>query len=237
MRWDDGQQHITSITSVKGHGTRKEEGRSDLGDAVNGAWTHDRVVWRGVAGRGGPKGGDAAGRKDAQRVSVSEVEGVLGAVDVDVEGELEVLFASRRENAREMDEPGDLVLHDELLHGRVLEHVCVEEGALREGLGLADDVRGDDVLDAVPLAHPGHKLRADLSARPGDQDPGALARSRGEGASDQSRAQGCRPVGCDSALQDLQHLRVKRKKKETKSECLEKRSREDQEKIKRKRRG
>mmetsp|Transcript_99982 Transcript_99982/g.180396 ORF Transcript_99982/g.180396 Transcript_99982/m.180396 type:complete len:346 (+) Transcript_99982:470-1507(+) len=159
--------------------------RVDLRDSVDRGRAHRALVGRVVLGTGGPERSDGRRDENLQVVQPGNLENVLGAAAVHLDGELRVLLPDGAEQRGQVHYVGDAVL--EYYPGQPIEggHICVDHGwtqvyprqhpARRRQRLL--DVRANHVLHAKDLAQVRHQLGSDLPRGARDENSRPLFRA------------------------------------------------------------
>lgn len=138
-------------------------------DAIDGGGVHDGLVGRLISWGRRSECCDAARSKYFELVVLADIENVFESYDVDIKGQIDVLFAFGREDPTEMNDISDAIVDDEPLDTLLVQYVGIVVLAFGEKKGPLDDISDDDVVRSMFLLESRHQLQSDLAARSCDQ--------------------------------------------------------------------
>eukprot|EP00053_Salpingoeca_punica_P008857 m.79169 g.79169 ORF g.79169 m.79169 type:complete len:373 (+) comp14781_c0_seq2:387-1505(+) len=178
-RDDAGQAQAAEVHTKALVVVLTEQLHVDLGHAVDGLGPLNRQILRvGHARCCRPKRADGARAEDAQLVDLGELDDVLEANVVEVDGLGHVLLADGAEQRAKVHDPVNVLVDNELLHAVLVEHVEVLVLALEVGRAAAD-VGADDRVIAVRAAQRAGQRTTELTECTGDEGAGTGLGDRG----------------------------------------------------------
>ena len=100
-----------------------------LRHTVNGLGSLNSQIGSGISGRLWPESSDCTGHKELEMVLLGELHDVMKSLNVDPNGQRDVVFANCAQQSAEVDQPIDPMRYDDLLQVFEVENIGEDEWA------------------------------------------------------------------------------------------------------------